>query len=565
MYLDYLVDVPDEKGKITFREKGNAKYVYYEYERVYDPKRKYTTVRRSTIGKLSDEDPNRMRPNENFRKYFPEVEAPEERENSGRSSALKAGTYMVINQVVKDMGLDEKLEAAFGTRNSGLILDLAAYSIITENNAAQYYPDYAYNHPLFTPSMKAYSDSTISDFLRDRSEDQRQMFLNLWNEERNRRERIYVSYDSTNKNCEAGDISMVEYGAAKIDTGLPIFNYAVAYDVNNREPLTYEKYPGSINDVSQLQFMIAKMKGCGYNNIGFILDRGYFSKENLKFMDDNGFAFIIMVKGMKSFIHDQIRQQKGSFESSWGNQIAEFGVYGKTIHTFLYASDTRKRYIHMYYSAAKAAGKRARFEENIQQMQRYLDANRNVKGEFGPVFEKYFFLHRDQDSGVLVYAEPKLQVIQDELELCGYFAIITSEKMDAKQAIRLYKSRDASEKLFRADKSFLGNGVLRVASQEAADNKIFIGFIALIIRCRIYTALKDKVSTMIKKPNYFTVPAAIRELEKIELSRHLDNVYRMDHAVTKAQKEILSAFGIEGAQVKYKAAFISEALREGTK
>lgn len=31
----------------------------------------------------------------------------------------------------------------------------------------------------------------------------------------------------------------------------------------------------------------------------------------------------------------------------------------------------------------------------------------------------------------------------------------------------------------------------------------------------MYTALKDKVSTMVKKPNYFTVPAAIRELEKI--------------------------------------------------
>ena len=70
---------------------------------------------------------------------------------------------------------------------------------------------------------------------------------------------------------------------------------------------------------------------------------------------------------------------------------------------------------------------------------------------------------------------------------------------------------------------------------------------------------------MIKTPTYFTGPAAIRELEKIELCRHLDNVYRMDHAVTKAQKEILSAFGIEGAQVKYKAAFISEALREETK
>ncbi len=565
MYFDYLVDVPDEKGKITFREKGKAKYVYYEYERVYDPKRKYTTVKRSTIGKMSDEEPSRMRPNENFRKFFPDAEVPEERENTGRSSALKAGTYMVINQVVKDLGLSEKLEAAFGARNSGLILDLAAYSIITENNAAQYYPDYAYNHPLFTPNMRAYSDSTISDFLRDLSEDQRQMFLNLWNEERNKRERIYVSYDSTNKNCEAGDISMLEYGAAKVDAGLPIFNYAIGYDVNNREPLMYEKYPRSINDVSKLQYMIAKVKGYGYNNIGFILDRGYFSKENLKFMDDNGFAFIIMVKGIKDFIHDQIRQQKGSFESDWGNQIAEFGVYGKTVHTFVYASDSRKRYVHIYYSAAKAAGERARFEENIQQMQSFLDAHRNEEREFGATFEKYFFLHRDKESGVFVYAEPKLQVIRDEMELCGYFAIITSEKMNAKQAIGLYKNRDESEKLFRADKSYLGNGVLRVASEEAANNKIFIGYIALIIRCRIYTALKDKVSTMAKKPNYFTVPAAIRELEKIELCSHLDNVYRMDHAVTKTQREILSAFGIESAQVKYKAAFISEALRGGNK
>lgn len=237
---------------------------------------------------------------------------------------------------MRDLGLDAKLGTVFGARNSGLIMDLAAYFIITENNVAQYYPDYAYNHPLFTLNMKACSALAISDFLRNISEDQRQMFLDLWNEERNRREWIYVSYDSTNKNCEAGDISMVEYGAAKVDTGLPIFNYAVVYDVNNREPLTYEKYLGGINDISQLQFMIVKMKGYGYSNIGFILDRGYFSKANRKFMDDNGFAFIIMVKAMKSFIHDQIRQHKDSFESSWGNQIAEFGVYGKTIHTFIF-------------------------------------------------------------------------------------------------------------------------------------------------------------------------------------------------------------------------------------
>ena len=115
--------------------------------------------------------------------------------------------------------------------------------------------------------------------------------------------------------------------------------------------------------------------------------------------------------------------------------------------------------------------------------------------------------------------------------------------------------------MFRTDKSYLGNSCLRVASEEAASNKIFIGFIALIIRCRLYTALKDKAKELTKKPNYLTVPAAIRELEKVEMTRQLDKVYRLDHAVTKTQKVILSAFDIDAGYVKNKANSISETLK----
>ena len=561
MYLDYLIDIPDVKGKITYRKKGNATYVYYEYDRIYDPSKQYTTVKRSTIGKLSADDPTKMRPNEKFKKYFPEVETPEEKESNGRSSCLRTGSYLVISEVVRTLGLDQKLVQAFGAKDAGKILDLAVYSVVTENNAAQYYPDYAYNHPLFTQNMKQYSDSTISDLLRSLDENQRQKFLDLWNEERNKRERIYISYDSTNKNCEAGEISMVEFGKPKVDTGAPVFNYAIGFDVNNEEPLTYEKYPGSINDVSQLQYMISKVKGYGYNNIGFILDRGYFSKENLRFLDANGFAFVIMVKGIQDFINSQVRKQKGTFENDWGKQISEFGVYGTTVKEFVYSSDTKKRYIHIYYSAAKAAGERTRFEEKIQEMQTFLDRHRDEDREFGKAFEHYFYLHRNEKNNHLVYAEPKLDVIRAELDMCGYFAIITSEKMGAKEAIELYKSRDVSEKAFRADKSFLGNDCLRVASDEAADNKLFIGFIALIIRCKIYSLLKNKAKEMTRKPNYLTVPAAIRELEKIEITRQLDKVYRLDHAVTKTQRTILSAFGIEATRVKDKANYIGEVLK----
>lgn len=139
---------------------------------------------------------------------------------------------------------------------------------------------------------------------------------------------------------------------------------------------------------------------------------------------------------------------------------------------------------------------------------------------------------------------------------------ITSDKMTAKEAIELYKSRDTSEKLFRGDKSYLGNKSIRVYSEESARAKIFIEFVAMIIRCRIYTSLKDEMKKMDKKSNYMTVPAAIKELEKIEMVRQLDNVYRLDHAVTAKQKAILKAFGMDVEQIKYLASELSKDLEK---
>ena len=90
------------------------------------------------------------------------------------------------------------------------------------------------------------------------------------------------------------------------------------------------------------------------------------------------------------------------------------------------------------------------------------------------------------------------------------------------------RSRDTSEKLFRGDKSYLGNKSIRVYSEESARAKIFVEFVAMILRCRMYTKLKEEMKNLEKKPNYMTVPAALKELEKIEMVRQLDNVYRLD-------------------------------------
>ena len=155
-------------------------------------------------------------------------------------------------------------------------------------------------------------------------------------------------------------------------------------------------------------------------------------------------------------------------------------------------------------------------------------------------------------------------MINEEIRLCGYFVIITSEKMTAAQALELYKDRDASEKLFRGDKSYLGNKSFRVHTSESVHAKIFIEFVALIIRSRFYTCLKGQMQKGGKK-NYMTVPAAIRELEKIELIRQSDRGYRMDYAVTAAQKEILKAFHMTAANVRIQAAAINEDLMKKEK
>ena len=562
MYLGCRVKIPRDGGNITVKTINGTPYVYIEKGRTYSKEKKYSIPKRTCIGKRDNEQPDFMFPNEKFLKFFPREALPSEKDGRIRSGCLHVGVFFVIRKIISDYKLDEMITRIIG-QDAGLFLDLAAYSIITEDNAGQYYPDYAYNHALFTDNMKVYSDSKVSDFLKDVTVDQRIQFLNEWNAKRDHREKIYISYDSTNKKSQAGEIDMVELGHAKEGIEEDIFNYAVAYDRNNREPLFYESYPGSIVDVSQLQHTLKKAKSYGYEHIGFILDRGYFCKENIRFMDDNGYDFVIMVKGMKSLVSSLILEVQGSFENDRRNSIRAFKVSGTTVKRKLYAGDSEERYFHIYYDDGKKAGEREIFEDKIDRMSRKL---RDLMGEPvrpGGDYKKYFdlvFWHEGLEDEKFMSGIERADVINREIQLCGYFVIVTSAKMTAEEALVLYKSRDASEKTFRADKSYLGARAERVYSNESADTKIFIGFVATIIRSRIYTLLKDEAARLDKKPNYMTVPAAIKELEKIEMLKGADNEYNLDYAVTATQKTILKAFDMTADNIQRQARGLSADL-----
>ena len=560
MFFKFVVPVPPSEGKITFKKRKDAVYVNYEYARIYLPDRQYTNAKRTTIGKLvKQKDRTKMYPNPNFYKYFPDQEFPD-LETDKRSSCIRMGAWALIEKVMKDYELPGMISKHIGEQY-GLFLDLMAYSLICENNAGQYFPDYAYNHPLFTPDMHIYSDSVVSEFLNSIRIDQSIDFLNEWNESRDHRERIYISYDSTNKICQAGDIELAEIGHSK--EGIKdkkVINYSIAYDVENSEPLFYEDYCGSIVDVSQLQYMLERAKGYGYKKIGFILDRGYFSKENIHYMDQCKYDFIIMMKGMKELAAQAIEECTGRFEKNRKNRITEYNVSGMTIKKRLFPSDEKERYFHVYYNDWKAASEREEFEKKLDKISRFLKKNMGENIEMPEGIGKYFDLvywHKGKDDQKFMHGIERSEVIDRETQLCGYFIIITSQKMTAKEALLLYKSRDANEKLFRGDKSYLGNKAFRVYSGESMDAKIFVEFAALIVRNRIYKCMKEYMNENDLRRNYLDVPAAIKELEKIEMIRYSDGIYRLSHAVTKTQKTILNAFGLDEKYIKTRARELS--------
>ncbi|WP_418564959.1 hypothetical protein [Holdemanella biformis] len=96
--------------------------------------------------------------------------------------------------------------------------------------------------------------------------------------------------------------------------------------------------------------------------------------------------------------------------------------------------------------------------------------------------------------------------------------------------------------MFRSLKSGIDFNKARVHTTESLKSKVFVTFIAMIVRNELFQKAEE-----LRKKNRkaYTVPGMISELENIECTRNSVGRYRRKYALTAKQKLILKQFDMD--------------------
>jgi len=100
-------------------------------------------------------------------------------------------------------------------------------------------------------------------------------------------------YDITSLSSYSQSISLLEYGYNRDGLDLSQINLSLIVDKDLGIPVMYDLYPGSIADVSTLKNTFKKIEAQGAKNYAMIMDRAFFSTDNIEEMVSADISFII--------------------------------------------------------------------------------------------------------------------------------------------------------------------------------------------------------------------------------------------------------------------------------
>lgn len=151
---------------------------------------------------------------------------------------------------------------------------------------------------------------------------------------------------------------------------------------------------------------------------------------------------------------------------------------------------------------------------------------------------KYLIVRKSENTSSGYTVNIREEVVAKELETAGWLVMLSNDVADAKEVLSIYRQKDVVEKGFLRLKTQLDMGRLRVHRDDSMQNKVFIGFIALILISHIHKVMSDQ--NLYKK---MTMKKLLLLLSKLRV-QHIKG-QRILFPLTKEQKAIYKAFAVK--------------------
>lgn len=550
-----LVAIPktSEIGKIITAGTG---YVYIQLGYTWDPVKRQPHYERKTIGKRDPNHTDMMYYNENYEALFnpvdPETTALREKYASRELKAagklnfcISYGPFAAVERACAKAGCLEPLKRAF-SQQWKIILALCVHAIVEEKTTAQSFPGWCFLN--YCGMNRVLADTEISKIYKSIAENKGDIniFFSLyWKEygmqfpESGLRA---VGFDSTNQNYGGRGINLAKLGHAKIDIGLPIINTAMFVDETTGIPLWYEHFDGSLLDKTQTPFSLKKVINLGFKKLFVVFDRGYYSSDDIRELEKlKDIDFGILCPDGTNWVEDLIRTNGPEIKDKQIYYIPDENVYGNIyeVQPFIDDGNEKKYFAYLFYDSERACAERDTIHEVITYFWNQANQRKRYSEKMADSFSKQGIIvaktEKDPKTGKNFILLEDTQMIQNLLDMKGFFVLISPTKMLPSEAIHIIRKRDASEKGFALMMNHFNLRTTGRHKRDTYEGMMFMAFIALIC----LSAFQYFEKSYLQATSSRTTATIMSELQKyMAIWNNEDEKWEPAYAMNKDQKRI---------------------------
>lgn len=514
----------------VFNKKAGVTYVY-EDTAYWDTEKKQGRHHRKCIGKKGSDGKIV------YNKYYlsrQNLSSSQKDTGPVVSKTTLLGQNLILDSLIKRIGLKGVLTKALGHQDASYALELAKYSVCTGNplSYAEPWLDERGFHGVQLCSQR------ITELLRRLDKDIQNTFFSLWIEKN--REKKNLLFDVSSISSYAKNNPYVEWGYNRDKEKVPQINIGLLSSYSTHLPLWFSELPGSMNDSIVLQQVLEQLKKLEVPSSVIIGDRAFCSAANIAHLTDHGHKFLIPVPSNVKWARDLIEKHRHEIQrpdTLIPTEDTDSIIYGlKTIRK----TEQGRMWAHVYFDAARKERDVARLMQKLKICKAELETSEQVKNHQS-YYDRYFEVKETPKRGrKVLLKDDEVQSFIDGQS--GYWVLYTNAEKDPSAALFAYRQRNDIELLFDDMKNIIDCNRLRVHTEQVMQGRLFINFITLVV----LTALKERIKLIPAKErkhwNYREILDKVNTYSKIHYRGKYKDVYTVP---TKAQRLIFDLFGIE--------------------